>query len=164
MTVESGGVLNINSGVTLTIDNGTGTDLTINRTSESSYGTVNVASTGVLAGAGTVSVTGELGIASTNATDALAANVTNTNLTLNTGSTVRFNGAAGQGIGARNYYNLTLSDNAKTLASSGTIGIAGTFTPGTNTSHTTTNSTIEFNGTSCAGCAGVPHLQQPDAE
>jgi CSLREA domain-containing protein len=148
LTIESGGALNFNNGVTLTINDGTGTDLSINRTSVSSYGTVNVASTAVLAGTGTISVTGELGIASTDATDALTANVTNPNFTLNTGSTVNFNGAGGQGIGARNYYNLTFNNTAKTLASSGTIGIAGTFTPGTNASHTTTNSTIEFNGTS----------------
>jgi len=62
-------------------------------------------------------------------------------------STVFYDGTA-QSIIAVNYYNLTFSNNAKTLASTGTIGIAGTFTPGTNTSHTTTNSTIEFNGTS----------------
>jgi CSLREA domain-containing protein len=147
LTVESGGILNVNNSVTLTVDDGTGSDLAINRTSEASYGTVNVANGGLLAGTGTISVTGELGIASTNAADALATNVTAT-FTLNTGSTVNFNGAAGQGIGARDYYNLTFSNNAKTLASSGTIGIAGAFNPGTNTSHTTNNSTIEFNCTS----------------
>jgi CSLREA domain-containing protein len=140
-TVDSGGTLIVNSGQTLTIDNGTGTDLTID-------GTTNFGSTGVIAGAGSVAVNGTIGVASTDATDALATNVT-APFILNTGSsTVNFNGAGGQGIGARNYYNLTFSNNAKTLASSGTIGIAGTFTPGTNTSHTTTNSTIEFNGTS----------------
>src|SRR5207253_11475385 len=41
----------------------------------------------------------------------------------------------------------------KTLASSGTIGIAGTFTPGTATGHTVTGSTINFNG---AGAQSVP--------
>lgn len=65
-----------------------------------------------------------------------------------TGSTIDFNGSGSQTIPAFNYYNLTSnSTGARTLASSGTIGIANVFTPGTN-SYTVTGSTIDFNGSS----------------
>jgi len=53
----------------------------------------------------------------------------------------------GQQIAAGNYGNLTFNASNKVLPSSGTIGIGGVFTPGTG-SHTTTNSTISFNGAS----------------
>jgi peptidase C25-like protein len=63
-----------------------------------------------------------------------------------TGSTINFNGSGSQTISALNYNNLTSSNSgARTLASSGTIGIAGAFSPGTN-SYTVTGSTIEYNG------------------
>jgi hypothetical protein len=70
-----------------------------------------------------------------------------------TGSTVDFNGGAGQTIPAFAYNNLTSSSTgARTLASSGTIGVAGSFTPGTN-SYTVTGSTVDFNG---AGPQTIP--------
>src|SRR6202158_4588425 len=63
-----------------------------------------------------------------------------------TGSTVDFNGSGAQTIPAFNYNNLTSSSSGtRTLASSGTVGVAGTFTPGTN-SYTITGSTVDFNG------------------
>src|SRR5439155_16301167 len=63
-----------------------------------------------------------------------------------TGSTIDFNGAGAQTIPAFNYNNLTSSSSgARTLANSGTIGVAATFTPGSN-SYTNTGSTIDFNG------------------
>ena len=65
-----------------------------------------------------------------------------------TGSTVNFNGSSAQTITATNYNNLTSSSSgARTLASSGTITVAGTFTPGTNT-YTVTGSTVAFTATS----------------
>jgi hypothetical protein len=65
-----------------------------------------------------------------------------------TGSTVNFNGTNSQTIPAFNYNNLTSnSSGARNLASSGTIGIAGTFTPGGNT-YTVSGSTVSFNGSS----------------
>lgn len=54
----------------------------------------------------------------------------------------------GQGVLPGTYGNLALSNFDKVFSSSGTIGIAGTFTPGSATGHTTTGSTIDFNGTS----------------
>ena len=53
---------------------------------------------------------------------------------------------------AGTYGNLILSNFNKTLAS-GTINIAGTFTPGSATGHTITGNTINFNG---AGSQSIP--------
>ena len=73
--------------------------------------------------------------------------VTGGSFTSGTSGTVLYNKASdGQNVPAGNYGNLTLNSFSKTLASSGTIGIAGVFTPGSGT-HTTTGSTISFNGT-----------------
>src|SRR6185295_18970914 len=70
-----------------------------------------------------------------------------------TGSTVDFNGAGGQTIPAFAYNNLTSSSTgARTLASSGTVGVAAVFTPGTN-AYTVTGSTLDFNG---AGGQTIP--------
>lgn len=60
-------------------------------------------------------------------------------------STINFNGSGAQTIPAASYFNLTSSSTgARTLAATGNILIAGTFTPGTN-SYTITGSTINFN-------------------
>ncbi|MEI6576485.1 MAG: dockerin type I domain-containing protein [Bacteroidota bacterium] len=72
-------------------------------------------------------------------------------LTSSPSGTVSYNqGSAGQSVLSGNYGNLVFSDFSKTLASSGTIGVAGTFTPGGGGSHTVTGSTINFNGGSQA--------------
>lgn len=64
-----------------------------------------------------------------------------------TGSTLSFTGAAAQTIPAFNYNNLTVTNTTTvTLAAAGTVGVAGTFTPGTPT-YTITGSTVNFNGT-----------------
>jgi len=62
-------------------------------------------------------------------------------------STVYFTNGSSTTIPALNYYNLDGTGGARTLASSGTIGIAGTFTPGAG-AYTITGSTIHFNGSS----------------
>lgn len=67
--------------------------------------------------------------------------------TFDANSTVNYASTNTQTIAAVNYGNLVSSNTgARTLASSGTIGIAGTFTAGTN-SYTTTSSTVNYNGT-----------------
>jgi len=72
-----------------------------------------------------------------------------------TGSTVDFNGGTAQTIPAFNFNNLTSSNvGARTLANSGTIGVAGTFTPGTN-GYTITGSTVNFNG---VGAQSIPQF------
>jgi hypothetical protein len=69
-----------------------------------------------------------------------------TNAYTTTGSTVDFNGSGPQTIPALNYNNMTSSGAGnRTLASSGTIGIAGVFTAGTNL-YDVTGSTVSFNG------------------
>jgi len=50
-----------------------------------------------------------------------------------------------QDVLAANYGNLSFTAGDKTLPTSGTVGIAGTFAPGAGT-HTSTSSTVEFNG------------------
>ncbi|MEO6488547.1 MAG: endonuclease [Ferruginibacter sp.] len=61
-------------------------------------------------------------------------------------STVEFNGPLSQTIDALNYGNLTSSGTGtRILSASGTIGIAGIFTPGIN-NYTVTGSTVNFNG------------------
>ncbi len=89
-------------------------------------------------GARTLANAGTIGIA--------GAFAPGSNVYTNTGSTIDFNGAGPQTIPAFLYNNLTSSNiGARTLANSGTIGIAGVFTPGTNV-YTITLSTIDFNG------------------
>ena len=118
-------------------------------------------SNGVSLAAGTSTVNGLL----TLTTGALA--VGNQTLVLNNGSsviggsitssptgTVNYNQSSdGQNVRAFNYGNLTFSNFNKVLEPTGTIGIAGVFTPGSATGHTITGSTIDFNGT---GAQTVP--------
>jgi hypothetical protein len=62
------------------------------------------------------------------------------------GSTVNFNGTASQTIPAFSYGNLASSSTgARVLALTGTIGVAGTFAPGSN-AYTVAGSTVSFNG------------------
>ena len=66
---------------------------------------------------------------------------------ISSGTTVNYNSTATQTISAVNYANLFNTANGnRTLASSGTIGVSGTFTPSTGT-NTVTGSTVSFNGT-----------------
>ncbi|MFN5794227.1 MAG: autotransporter-associated beta strand repeat-containing protein, partial [Bacteroidota bacterium] len=94
----------------------------------SGTGTFQVSSTGSL------TVTGNL----TNSSSATP--------TFNCGSTFTVSGA-GQTIPAWNYGNLVLSGATVTLASSGTIGICGNYTPSAGVT-TLTGSIVNFNGTS----------------
>jgi fibronectin-binding autotransporter adhesin len=74
-------------------------------------------------------------------------------VSLDPASTVEYSGASAQTIAAKDYGNLTSSaTGSRTLASSGTIGIAGAFTSGAN-SYTVTGSTLSFNG---AGAQTIP--------
>jgi len=53
----------------------------------------------------------------------------------------------GQSIAAGNYANLGFNSSGKIFPASGTVGISGTFSPGSTKGHTITSSTIDFNGT-----------------
>uniref|UniRef100_UPI0023ECB8DC beta strand repeat-containing protein n=1 Tax=Daejeonella sp. H1SJ63 TaxID=3034145 RepID=UPI0023ECB8DC len=60
-------------------------------------------------------------------------------------TTVDYKSTAAQTIAAVNYYHLSNSGNgSRTLSSTGTIGVAGAFTPSTGT-NTVTSSTVNFN-------------------
>jgi len=84
-------------------------------------------------------------------------NFPNNYTTVTLSGSVEFNGAGAQTIPAFSYNNLTSSSNgARTLASSGTIGIAGTFTPGTN-SYTVTGSTMDYNGSAAQSVAAMAY-------
>jgi len=75
-------------------------------------------------------------------------------LTSNAAGTVSYNkSSAGQSVIAANYGNLIFSNFTKTLPSSGTVGIASAFTPGTAAGHTITGSTVDFNG---SGAQTIP--------
>jgi pectin methylesterase-like acyl-CoA thioesterase len=70
--------------------------------------------------------------------------------TLDTSSTVAFDGTSALTIPAARYGNLSSTNDAggtRTLTTSDTIGIAGTFTPGSAT-YTVTSSSVLFNGAS----------------
>lgn len=64
---------------------------------------------------------------------------------LDCASTVTISNSSAQTIPAWSYGNLNASGGNRTLASSGTIGICGTFTPGAG-AYTVTGSTVNFNG------------------
>src|SRR6185295_5507864 len=111
---------------------------------------------GVSLGAGTTTVNGTLllqaGALGVGASTLVVNNgitVVGGSLTSGATGTVNYNqSSAGQGVITANYGNLTFSAFTKVLASSGTIGIAGTFNPnGVTSGHTITGSTIDFNGT-----------------
>jgi len=67
-------------------------------------------------------------------------------------STVNYTNAASTVIAAVNYNNLNGTGGNRTLAATGTIGIAGVFTPGAGV-YTVLNSTVDFNG---AGAQTIP--------
>ncbi len=69
----------------------------------------------------------------------------NTNIAI--GATVNYNSTASQTIAAVNYYNLSNTANGpRTLPGTGTVGIAGSFSPGSGAYIVTNGSTVSFNG------------------
>ena len=65
------------------------------------------------------------------------------------GNSVEYNSGTSQTIRATSYYHLlSSSTGSRTISSGTTVKIAGTFTPGSSNSYTTTGSTVEFNGSS----------------
>ncbi|HXU38206.1 MAG TPA: G8 domain-containing protein, partial [Blastocatellia bacterium] len=151
--VTSAGTLNLTSGTFKLGSAGTGTTFPAFGTTNISSGTTveytsgaaqtiaavgysNLTSSG--AGARTLASSGTIGVGGTF--------TPGTNTYTITGSTINFTNSAAQTIPAFNYNNLTNTGNGnRTLASSGTIGIATTFSPGSGT-YTVTGSTISYNG------------------
>jgi protocatechuate 3,4-dioxygenase beta subunit len=106
----------------------------------------------IISGTGTLNGLGKIYVTRTSAPADLLSQYTISNIVLSGGFlqflTVEYSSSSPQTINALNYaYLVSSSSGSRTLASSGTIGIAGTFTAGTN-SYTVTGSTINFNGTS----------------
>lgn len=96
-------------------------------------------------GSNTLSVSGNL-ILNSGTLNIASAFPTFTGLIDVSAGTVGFTGSGSQTIPAYNYYNLVSSSTGpRVFASTGTIGIANAFTPGTNT-YTVTGSTVSYNG------------------
>jgi hypothetical protein len=152
LTINVGGVLN-SSFYTIQADGNWVNDGTFN----ASTGTVNFYGNSTISG--TPSGGHNFNIVSIGAGATLTAPLsTNVNLSGNfissatsvfnhNNGTITFSGSGGQSIPCINFYNLTSTGAGfRVLSNSGTIGIAGTFTVGTNTYNTGPN-TIDFNGT-----------------
>lgn len=122
-------------------------NLTINANTVLTPAAANtVGGTGTLTGSGTATVN------RTTATADFSTQYPISNKTL-TNLTVDYSATGAQTVNAYNYYNLIISGsrstNNVTLASSGTIGISGTFTPSasfTSGNYVRTGSTVDFNG------------------
>jgi hypothetical protein len=102
----------------------------------------------------TVSGTGKFDISGTG-TLTVAGAVTYTSSaspTLNCGSTVIFSSSSSVAIPAWDYGNLDASGGPRVLASSGTIGICGSFTRGGG-AYTVTGSTVDYKGTGAQSIA-----------
>ncbi len=124
LVVNSGATLSIDTGVTLTIDDAAGTDLTVD-------GTANVNGTGVVAGAGsfTLSAGGSLGIGSTSGITS-AAGTGSVQVTgarsFNAAASYTYNGNSNQAVGNQ----LPSSVANLTIANAGTINKTVTGNPG----------------------------------
>jgi hypothetical protein len=107
----------------------------------------------ITSGASTVNglltlTTGALGVGNQTLVLNAGSSVGAGSITSNPTGTVNYNQSSdGQNVRAFNYGNLSFSNFNKVLESTGTIGLAGVFTPGTAIGHTITGSTTNFNGT-----------------
>src|ERR1043165_8853057 len=107
---------------------------------------VNLSGTSTVGGLLTLT-TGALGVGTNTLVINAGSSVGGGSITSSPTGTVNYNQSSdGQNVRAFNYGNLTFSNFNKVLEPTGTIGIAGVFTPGSATGHTITGSTIDFNG------------------
>jgi fibronectin-binding autotransporter adhesin len=169
VSIASGATLLVDAGVTLTI-NGTysctsgtitnngkivinnaisfpGSTTTVSASFNDLETAANVTLDKDLAVSGTLTLTsGILAVGSNTLTLSSTVSATSGSISSSSTGTVNYaQSSNGQSVLAFNYGNLTFSNFNKTLAGSGTIGIAGIFTPGSGTA-TVTGSTINFNG------------------
>jgi hypothetical protein len=107
------------------ISSAAGTSITINSGGQLNCGL------NVISGPGSVTVNGTLGVGATSVIDAVGGNVTAATLTLNSGSTVEFNGSAAQFAGARAFEGLqTNNSNGVTLNADISVNRTLTLTTG----------------------------------
>jgi hypothetical protein len=157
VTIDAGGILTINNSETLQLSgtiNSFGSFVantgTVNYYGENAQTVApvnyfNLTSSGT--GARVLSSSGTIGVA--------GVFTPGTNAYTNTGSTINYNSSSSQNITQFNYFNLASSSTgARILPSS--VGIAGSFTPGTNT-YTTTGNTVVYNGTSAQTIAAFDY-------
>lgn len=123
---------------------------------------INNNTTATLANNGTINVytINNAGNTQGNGTYNIVRNFTNTGTFTCGTSTVNYNGTAAQTVASLNYYNLTISNaraaNNITYSTSGTIGIAGAFSPNatfTSGSNLITGTSFDFNG---SGAQNIP--------
>ncbi len=114
----------------------------------------NLLSSGT-AGTRTLSPTGNIKVAGT-----FTPNASNTVSYTITGSTVEYNGASVQTITPFNYNNLTVTNNPAniTLSATGTVGIAGAFTPNAVSFGTIAGSTVDYNATTAQGVSAFNYF------
>src|SRR5262249_6625310 len=125
----------------------TGTTTFNNLTINNSNGVSLAGSTNVTVGMALTLTSGTFAVGANTLTLNGAASATAGSLTSGATGTVNYNQTSdGQAVLPANYGNITFSNFNKTLPSGGTVGIAGTFTPGTAINHTITGSTVDFNG------------------
>jgi hypothetical protein len=112
-----------------------------------------IASTAQVCSDFTLSGTGNFSITGTGSLTVAAALTVSSSATptFACGSSFVLSSASSQPVPAWNYGNLDISGGGRTLASSGTIGVCGTYTPGS--PMTITGSTIDFNGSGAQSIA-----------
>lgn len=125
--------------------------------------TIGDATSGSIFNDGGYQITGTGALTLTSGTFRLGNSASATNFpafatnTIGATTTVDYASSSSQIIAAANYGNITNSGNGnRTLASSGTIGIAGSLTTGSGT-YTSTGSTINFNGTGVQTVNGITY-------
>lgn len=67
--------------------------------------------------------------------------------------TINYTGSAAQTVAPENYYNLTSSSTGSRTMPAGTVGVAGTFTKGSNTYSFTSGNTVNYNGNAAQSIA-----------